>query len=351
MGLLSLGYNPKLLQVAQVIFNEEMETCQKHGIILEEKQKETIFEGTIHHIISLRVAITMDENKIYQFYVDWIYTLLHNHVPELPVEVKRMYLLRHYSIMLEKISLILNEEDIPKGTELLQFAIEKTQSPNALPEKIDYINNSEYAKIKKDLLDNLLNKDLVSANILINNINDAVGIVELYTEVIQPVLKEVGELWLQNEISVAQEHYCSSFIQSVMLQFYEVLFENPRKEYKVVVACPEGELHNIGARMISDLFEYNGWNSIFLGAAVPSVDIIRTLQEEQPQVCSLSVCMPEGLPTCCKVAKEIKEKYPQIIVAVGGRAFEQVENPLAKTGADIFSSNFEELYEKVQNFG
>ena len=348
MGLLSLSYNRKLLQVAQEVFDEEMATCQKRGIVLGEEQKETIFEGTLHHIISLKVAVTMDENKIYQFYVDWVYTLLHKHVQGLPQEIKKLYLLGHYSLMLKKIDLLLNEEDIPKGRELLQLAIEKTQSPDALPEKVDYINNSEYAKIRKDLLDNLLNKDLVSANILINNINDAVGIAELYTEIIQPILKEVGELWHQNVISVAQEHYCSSYIQSVMLQFYEVLFEKPRKEHKVVVACPEGELHYIGARMISDLFEYNGWNSIFLGAAVPRKDIIRTLQEEQPQVCSLSVCMPEGLPTCCEVTKEIKEKFPQIIVAVGGRVFEQVDNPLAKTGADIFSSNFEELYEQLE---
>ena len=351
MGLLSLGYNRKLLQVAQEVFDEEMEMCKKLNIELEETQKETIFERTIHHIISLRVAVSMDEDNIYQFYVDWVYTLFHHHVQGLSLETKRMYLLGHYTLMLEKISLLLNEEDIPKGRELLQLAIEKMQTSETLPAKTDYINNSEYSKIRKDLLDNLLNKDLTAANILINNINNAVGLVELYTEIIQPVLKEVGELWHQNEITVAQEHYCSSFIQSAMLQFYEVLFEQPRNQNKVVVACPEGELHQIGARMISDLFEFNGWTSIFLGAAVPSRDLIRTLQDEQPQVCALAVCMPEGLPTCCAVVKEIKEKFPQIIVAVGGRAFEQVKNPLAKTGADIFSSNFEELLIQVQNRG
>ena len=348
MGLLGLGYNKKLLQTAEMIFDEEMAICEKYNIILSEAQKETIFEGTIHHIISLGVAATLDEDKIHNFYTEWTYVLLHTHVTELETHQIKAYLMGHYNLMLTHIDKLLPAENIEKGKSLLKAAIEQIQIHGEIEFNIDYISDGEYASLKKKLLQNLLDKDTTAANILVHNINNAIGIESLYTEIIQPVLKEVGELWHQNKISVAQEHYCSAFTQTLMLQFYNDLFENPRIGRKVVIACPEVELHQIGARMISDLFEEKGWNSIFLGSAVPVQDIIRTLEEELPDVCALSICMPEGLPACCEAVKKIKEKFPQILVAVGGRAFEQVNEPLLKTGADIFSNNFEELYQQVE---
>ena len=348
MGLLGLGYNKKLLQVATVVFDEEMAICEKYHIMLSEAQKETIFEGTIHHIISLRVATSLDEEGIHKFYTEWTYALLHNHVSELTTDQIKAYLIGHYHLMLAHIDQLLPPENIAKGSSLLQSAIDQIQIHGTIEFGTDYISDGEYSLLKRKLLQNLLDKETAAANVLVHNINNAIGIEALYTDILQPVLKEVGELWHQNKISVAQEHYCSSFAQTLMLQFYNDLFQNPRINRKIVIACPEGELHQIGARMISDLFERKGWNSIFLGSAVPIQDIIRTLDEELPEICALSISMPEGLPACCSAVKAIKEKFPKILVSVGGRAFEQVEEPLIKTGADIFSKNFDELYKKIE---
>jgi hypothetical protein len=37
-----------------------------------------------------------------------------------------------------------------------------------------------------------------------------------------------------------------------------------------VAACVSGELHEIGVRMLCDLLEMEGWNTIYLGANVPT---------------------------------------------------------------------------------
>lgn len=43
------------------------------------------------------------------------------------------------------------------------------------------------------------------------------------------------------------------------------------------------ELHEIGARMVADLFEYHGWDSIYLGAVVPA-EAIKLLGEHRPDL-------------------------------------------------------------------
>ena len=70
------------------------------------------------------------------------------------------------------------------------------------------------------------------------------------------------------------------------------------------------------------------------------------MQDEQPEVCALSVCMPEGLPACYSTVKAIKKAFPAIIVIIGGRAFVQVGTPLTKINEKIKS--IEDAYCKLE---
>jgi len=54
-----------------------------------------------------------------------------------------------------------------------------------------------------------------------------------------------------------------------MSQMYDKLFDGERKNKTILSVCPGMELHEMGARIVADLFENHGWDSIFLGAAVP----------------------------------------------------------------------------------
>jgi hypothetical protein len=55
-----------------------------------------------------------------------------------------------------------------------------------------------------------------------------------------------------------REHYATTVTQTVMSQFYDDIFDQPRKS-RALVSCAVGsELHEMGIRMLSDIFEYNG---------------------------------------------------------------------------------------------
>lgn len=92
----------------------------------------------------------------------------------------------------------------------------------------------------------------------------------IYLEVLQPVQREIGNLWQTNEVSVAQEHYCTAATQLIMGRLYPYLHLAPRNGKRVVVACVGGELHEVGARMVADILEMEGWDSYYLGANTPT---------------------------------------------------------------------------------
>jgi len=57
-----------------------------------------------------------------------------------------------------------------------------------------------------------------------------------------------------NEVSVAQEHYCTAATQLIMSQLYPHIFAGEKTERTLIATCVAGDLHEIGIRMVSDLF-------------------------------------------------------------------------------------------------
>lgn len=73
--------------------------------------------------------------------------------------------------------------------------------------------------------------------------------------------------------------------------------------------------------MVAELFENDGWNGIFLWAAVPQDAMLEAIRADKPDLVALSVTMSQHLLTCAGLVKAIREEFPDIKIAVGGGAF------------------------------
>lgn len=178
--------------------------------------------------------------------------------------------------------------------------------------------------------------------------NQGFSLDEIYIDIIQKVMVEVGQLWHQGKITVADEHFITVATQSVLSQFYPVIFSMPKKNYRLLSCSVGNELHEMGIRMISDLFEYHGWDTIYLGAAVPTKSILETINQEKSHVVALSVTMPQHLPTCEEMVYEIKRQYPNVLIAVGGRAFSMTDELWKKWPIDIYTTNARSLIKMAE---
>ncbi|MDZ7771845.1 MAG: B12-binding domain-containing protein [Balneolaceae bacterium] len=75
--------------------------------------------------------------------------------------------------------------------------------------------------VRKDFFESLLGGDRRRAGELVDGaVEEGTSVKNLYTKIFQPSLYEVGRLWQLNQINVAQEHYCSAAVQSLMSQLY-----------------------------------------------------------------------------------------------------------------------------------
>ncbi len=159
------------------------------------------------------------------------------------------------------------------------------------------------------------------------------GVPFLYEEIVQPALQEVGALWHSNRITVADEHLATAVTQSAIAALYP-LFPWPPRGPRVLIACPQGERHELGARMVADLLALDGWDERFLGADVPIEDLARKVQALAPRVVGLSVTLPLHVPVVRSAIGLTRSLSPSVKILVGGRATEDRHGVANSLGAD-----------------
>jgi MerR family transcriptional regulator, light-induced transcriptional regulator len=146
-------------------------------------------------------------------------------------------------------------------------------------------------------------------------------LIELYEEVFKRSLYEVGALWESNLISVATEHLSTALIEALLNDLYEQTLPEVYNGRKIVAACVEGESHQVGIKMVTDVFEMHGWQSFFLGADVPTNELLVFLREAQPDLVALSLSVYFHVPKLEMMLDRIRRSFPELPIVIGGQAF------------------------------
>jgi len=168
----------------------------------------------------------------------------------------------------------------------------------------------------------LLKGDKLSCRTIINDlINCEINIMDVYTHFFQRSLYEIGQMWEKNENSVAKEHMATSITSSLMTLFYPIIFSFEKIGKKAVVSCVANEYHQIGGKMVADLFEIKGWDTMFLGANTPAQELDRFIQEENPDALALSLAIYGNLQKLIEVIDLVRKGNPMLPIIVGGQAF------------------------------
>lgn len=187
-------------------------------------------------------------------------------------------------------------------------------------------------------LDALLHGDRRAAALIVDATLEANGgLRALYLDLIQPALREVGRLWQENEITVADEHLATAIVQSVMGRAFEREYVwRGEKALHLVAACADDERHQIGLRMVCDLLELQEWETTYLGASVPIASLVEFVGRHAPHAVAISASVAPSITRVRSAIAAIRAAplRRQPVIVVGGRAFLGDPTLAARIGAD-----------------
>ncbi len=174
---------------------------------------------------------------------------------------------------------------------------------------------------------------------------------EMYLAVFQPALREVGRLWEENRISVADEHLATAITQAAMARLYDDLFTLSRRRGPLLIAaCADSERHELGLRMICDLLELEGWDTVFLGATTPIDSLVEMVEARRPAVVALSASITPHLGRVREAIRALRERLGDRapVIAVGGRPFMEDPELAGRVGADLTAMDAVEAVRLLQ---
>jgi methanogenic corrinoid protein MtbC1 len=331
-------------ELAKKVFMRQFELDPKLNEEMDDRRKLSMFKDVLYNLSYLEIAIEFEDDLIFTDYAAWIYQLLVHLMKELPRKRVTQHMVEHYRILNESLQTFYPSEKAKIADRILTKAIEATIREEDNLQIHSYIDFGGFQQLKSEYLDHMLKGNTrLAIDVILRAVQSGISVEDIYINVFRDVMYEVGNLWHQNRISVDNEHYCTSVTQMAIAQFYSLIFDRPRNNRKVLTCCVGSELHEMGIRMVSDLFEYDGWDSHYLGAAVPKEAILKSIADFQPELVCLSVTMPHHLHLCKDIVKGIRERYPELKIAVGGQAINKAGHLWQKWNVDFSSESAPDL--------
>ena len=163
-----------------------------------------------------------------------------------------------------------------------------------------------------------------------------VPVASLYLDVVQPAQYEIGRQWRQRRISVAWEHLATELSRTVRAHLRNHLPSRRRNGKRVAVACVEGELHDLGAQMVADFFEMDGFDVRFLGASVPAAALAELVREQPPDVLALSVTTSTNVTAVRRAVVAVRSMADgRMLLAAGGQLFRHTRGLATQLGIDL----------------
>ena len=314
---------------------------------LDNRVKNIIYRDTRYNVDFIYTAYILKDSKIIEDYAVWLYELMASVLKNKTHMDTVQYVVRHLGYIKQAAEKTVSSDKLPEIVKLIEDAQESILAHAKQAEKPE-VHASAYEKEIGEYMAVLSEKNTRKALALIRKFTDAgIPATTVYVEILAESMRRVGELWHTAKISVDMEHYCTSVTQMAMAQMYPAIFSDERKDKTILCACPGTELHEIGARMVADVFENDGWDGIFLGAAVPEEYLLKAIRENMPDLVALSVTMPQHLPVCADLVKKIRAEFPEIKIAVGGGAFKSTHEIWKKWPVDIYSEDARELLKRA----
>lgn len=179
--------------------------------------------------------------------------------------------------------------------------------------------------VVQDYLQNLLKGNRANCSVVARQyLEKNPSIKDLYEEVFKASLYEIGRLWETNQITVATEHLATAITEGILNELFEQIISGKKYNKKVVVACVEGEHHQVGIKMVADVFEMKGWESFFLGTGIPTNELVKFISETQPDLLAISMSVYFSFANLMKMLEIIRTKFPDLQIIVGGQAFTRV---------------------------
>ena len=168
-------------------------------------------------------------------------------------------------------------------------------------------------------------------------LNGAVAVIpfeEAVQRILLPLQRRIGELWHEDRLNVSVEHYVTKIVQQ---KLFSVMNQLPVNEFgpRVLIACPEGEAHEIGAQAVAYIAATKGCHVYYLGPNLPHSNLVTFCEKITPDLVLLSLTEVKPEAAALQQLQELEHLATRWSVAVGGQGARAIGDRLRDTKVEL----------------
>lgn len=166
-------------------------------------------------------------------------------------------------------------------------------------------------------------------------------------------IRRIGDSYAAGNITLPHMVICADIMQRAVLILEPEIEKSQKKRRfkgKVIIGTVEGDIHDIGKKIVATLLKANGYEVIDLGRDVPNTKFVEQVRLENPQFLCLSALMTTTVVNQKAVIELLEMEFlrDRVCVIVGGAGV--TRERAIQMGADGYGENASEGVSVMEEF-
>lgn len=183
-----------------------------------------------------------------------------------------------------------------------------------------------------------------TANILINSFLNGVKLAELFDGIVTEAMCRIGDLWMNGELTIAEEHLASRTVLNAVQKLRAVVPVPKMSGNLAFVAAIEGDLHELPTHLAQVVLESNGWEVLNFGANTPLYSLISEILQHAPELVCISARIISDIDRATRDYKDFRAEAVKhdVSLVLGGAIFLD-ERIRRRFPAHLYAESFNHL--------
>lgn len=153
-------------------------------------------------------------------------------------------------------------------------------------------------------------------------------------KLIGPFATSLGERWRSGDLTAAHEHFATASLRLFLAQAARPLALGAYAPL-LVVATPAGQLHELGALLVSATAANLGWRVLYLGPSLSAADLAGAVIQNNAKALALSIVYPSDDAALSDELILLRRRLPHTPLILGGRAVDGYRSAIAQIDAHV----------------
>lgn len=154
------------------------------------------------------------------------------------------------------------------------------------------------------LIRSLMNLDTEAANVVIREAMDLGTIETLGTNLLQPAVNRIAEMWAHHDLTGSEEHFAINYMRGLLYATFRDTPENPAGPL-AFIGCAPRELDDMPALMLAVYWRRAGLRVVYLGQDVDGDSLVEEARRRRPLLICLSASSSPRIRALARTCKHL----------------------------------------------